>query len=178
MSLISDFRRFPKSIGELPTSYRESISYEEQILWLCNFIEKEILPSIELSKETVEEILKSFEDLKAEVETSISNLEISINQTKVYSDAQNDLLKDYFEQQFRILDLRFDNIPDSLLVWNPTNGMQNDLNKTLNDIYSQTRTGALTASEYDTLDLTATAYDNYELTATEYDTNGKEELAS
>ena len=50
MSLISNFRRFPKSIGELPTSYRESISYEEQILWLCNFIEKEILPSIEIFK--------------------------------------------------------------------------------------------------------------------------------
>lgn len=39
-----NFKRFPKSIGELPTSYRESISYEEQILWLCNFIEKEVLP--------------------------------------------------------------------------------------------------------------------------------------
>lgn len=39
-----NFKCFPKSIGELPTSYRESISYEEQILWLCNFIEKEVLP--------------------------------------------------------------------------------------------------------------------------------------
>lgn len=56
--------------------------------------------------------------------------------------------------------------------------MQNDLNKTLNDIYSQTRTGALTAQEYDTLELTATSYDSEELTATDYDTNGKEELAS
>lgn len=56
--------------------------------------------------------------------------------------------------------------------------MQNSINKTLNDIYSGTRTGALTAQEYDDLDLTATAYDNYQLTATEYDTNGKEALAS
>lgn len=56
--------------------------------------------------------------------------------------------------------------------------MQNDINKTLNDIYSQTRTGALTASEYDALELTATSYDSEELTATDYDTNGKEELAS
>ena len=56
--------------------------------------------------------------------------------------------------------------------------MNDSINKTLNDIYSQTRTGALTASEYDGLDLTANAYDNYELTATDYDTNGKEELAS
>lgn len=120
MSLISNFRHFPKSIGELPTSYRESISYEEQLLWLCNFIEKEILPSIELSQETVEEIKSSFESLQKEVEQSLLDFEVDINQVKVYSDVQNDLLKDLLENQIRILNLRFDNIPDSLLVWNPT----------------------------------------------------------
>lgn len=178
MSLISNFRRFPKSIGELPTSYRESISYEEQLLWLCNFIEKEILPSIDISQETIEEIKSSFESLKTEVETSLADFEVNINQVKVYSDSQNELLRVYLLGLINTLNQRFDNIPDSFLVFNPTNGMQNDLNKTLNDIYSQTRTGALTASEYDALDLTATAYDNYQLTATQYDTNGKEELAS
>lgn len=178
MSLISNFRCFPKSIGEIPTSYKDSISYEEQILWLCNFIEKEILPSIEISQETVEKIEASFKALEKEVEEMMSKVDIDINQVKVYSDAQNDLLKVYLLGLINALDERFDNIPDSFLVFNPTNGMQNDINKTLNDIYSQTRTGALTASEYDALDLTATAYDNYELTATDYDTNGKEELAS
>lgn len=178
MSLISNFRRFPKSIGELPTSYRESISYEEQVLWLCNFIEKEILPSIDISQETIEEIRSSFESLRNEVETSLEDFEININQVKVYSDSQNDLLKVYLLGLINTLNQRFDDIPDSFLVFNPTNGMQNDLNKTLNDIYSQTRTGALTASEYDALDLTATVYDSKQLTATDYDTNGKEELAS
>ena len=105
-------------------------------------------------------------------------MELNINGVKVYSDSQNELLKVYLLGLINTLNQRFDNIPDSFLVFNPTNGMQNDINKTLNDIYSQTRTGALTASEYDALDLTANTYDNYELTATEYDTNGKEELAS
>lgn len=178
MSLISDFRRFPKSIGELPTSYRESISYEEQLLWLCNFIEKEILPSIDISKETIEEITSAIKALKEELDSSVSDLELNINGVKVYSDAQNEILKAIIENQLDILNLRFDNIPDSLLVWNPTNGMQNDLNKTLNDIYSQTRTGALTATEYDSKQLTANGYDSKQLTATQYDTNGKEELAS
>lgn len=120
MNLISDFRRFPKSIGELPTSYRESISYEEQILWLCNFIEKEILPSIDISQETVEELKTSFEALKTELENSVTNLQVDINDVKVYSDVQNELLKDLIENQIRLLNLRFDNIPDTLLVWNPT----------------------------------------------------------
>lgn len=120
MSLISNFKRFPKSIGELPSSYRESISYEEQILWLCNFIEKEILPSIDISQETVEELKSAFEALKTEVEESVTNLQLDINDVKVYSDTQNELLKALIENQIRILNLRFDNIPDSLLVWNPT----------------------------------------------------------
>lgn len=178
MSLYSNFRGFPKSIGEIPTSYKDSISYEEQILWLCNFIEKEILPQIDISQETVAKIEASFEELENEVESKLATFGTNINEVKVYSDAQNELLKVYLLGLINSLDQRFDNIPDSLLVFNPTNGMQNDLNKTLNDIYSQTRTGALTASEYDALELTATSYDNEELTATDYDTNGKEELAS
>ena len=178
MSLISNFRGFPKSIGEIPTSYKDSISYEEQILWLCNFIEKEILPQIDISQETVAKIEASFEELKSEVESQLATFGININEVKVYSDAQNELLKVYLLGLINTLNQRFDNIPDSFLVFNPTNGMQNDINKTLNDIYSQTRTGALTASEYDALELTATSYDSEELTATDYDTNGKEELAS
>lgn len=178
MSLISNFRRFPKSIGELPTSYRESISYEEQILWLCNFIEKEILPSIDISQKTVEELKSAFDSLQKEVEKTFSDFEIDINQVKVYSDVQNELLKDLIENQIRLLNLRFDNIPDTLLVWNPTNGTQDNLNDTLNDIYSQTRVGALTAQEYDNLELTATNYDDRELTATDYDTEGKELLSA
>ena len=178
MSLISNFRCFPKSIGEIPTSYKDSISYEEQILWLCNYIEKEILPSIEISQETVRQIVEAFDALKEDVESKYNGLEIQIDNVKIYSDAQNDLLKAILQQQIRAVDERFDNIPDSFLVFNPTNGMQDSLNKTLNDIYSQTRTGALTASEYDELELSATEYDSKELTATEYDTNGKEELTA
>ena len=93
-------------------------------------------------------------------------MELNINEVKVYSDAQNELLKVYLLGLINTLDQRFDNIPDSFLVFNPTNGMQNDINKTLNDIYSQTRTGALTASEYDNLQLTANGYDSKQLTAT------------
>lgn len=178
MILYSNFRGFPKSIGEIPTSYKDSISYEEQILWLCNFIEKEILPQIDISQETVAKIEASFEELKNEVESQLATFDININQVKVYSDAQNDLLKVYLMDLIRELNIRFDNIPDSFLVFNPTNGMNDSINKTLNDIYSQTRTGALTASEYDALELTATEYDSKDLTATDYDTNGKEELAS
>ena len=66
MSLYSNFKHFPKSIGEIPTSYRDSISYEEQILWLCNFLEKEVLPQLEISQSIVDEIETAFDNLKKE----------------------------------------------------------------------------------------------------------------
>lgn len=178
MSLYSNFKHFPKTIGEIPTSYRESISYEEQILWLCNFLEKEVLPQVEISQSIVEEIETAFANLKNEIENQLDDFELRINEVKVYSDAQNDILKAILEQQIRQLNTRFDNIPATLIVYNPTNGEQDTLQKTLNDIYSGARIGALTASEYDTLQLTASTYDNYQLTASQYDMNGKEELAS
>lgn len=121
MSLISNFRGFPKSIGEIPTSYKDSISYEEQILWLCNFIEKEILPQIDISQETVAKIEASFEALEIEVESKLNEFGININEVKVYSDAQNELLKAYLLGLINTLNQRFDNIPDSFLVFNPTN---------------------------------------------------------
>ena len=178
MSLYSNFKQFPKTIGEIPTSYRESISYEEQILWLCNFLEKEVLPQVEISQSIVDEIESAFDNLKKEIEKQLDDFDSRINDVKVYSDAQNEILKTIIEQQIRQLNLRFDNIPQTLIVYNPTNGMQEPLDKTLNDIYSGARVGALTATEYDSLELTATTYDGYELTASEYDMNGKEELAS
>lgn len=35
------------SIGSIPSSYVDSLSYEEQILWICNFLKTKILPAIE-----------------------------------------------------------------------------------------------------------------------------------
>lgn len=58
-------------------------------------------------------------------------------------------------------------------VYDPTTGMENDLQDTLDNMYGATREEALTASEYDALELTANAYDGYEITAFNYDRYGK-----
>lgn len=133
---------------------------------------------MEISQSIVEEIEQAFDDLQKEVAKQLDDFEIRINDVKVYSDAQNDLLKVLLQQEINDLNLRFDNLPETFIVYNPTNGLREPLQKTLNDIYSGARVGALTAYEYDTLELTASTYDSAELTATEYDLNGKEELAS
>ena len=34
------------SLGNIPSSYRESMSYEEQVLWILNKLEREIIPDV------------------------------------------------------------------------------------------------------------------------------------
>lgn len=64
-----------------------------------------------------------------------------------------------------------------IIVFDPTTGFSSPLQTVIDNLYNASRTDALTATEYDTLDdggpLTATAYDAYMLTAREYDQSGK-----
>lgn len=66
-----------------------------------------------------------------------------------------------------------DIIVGDITLFDPTTGAIEPLQTVINNLYDVSRTGALTASEYDGLDLSATAYDAYDLTAIEYDQNGK-----
>ena len=43
------------TIGNLPTSYALSLSYEEQIWWLCDFLENKVFPAIEENTNITEE---------------------------------------------------------------------------------------------------------------------------
>lgn len=60
-----------------------------------------------------------------------------------------------------------------IMVYDPTSGILNNLQDTLDNMYGATREEAITASEYDALELTATNYDDREITAFNYDRYGK-----
>ena len=53
---IKPFTRFLGTIGELPTSYLISMTYEEQLLWFCNFLEKTVIPTLDNTTEAVIEL--------------------------------------------------------------------------------------------------------------------------
>ena len=69
------------TIGQLPTSYRESMSYEEQVLWICNKLEKEIEPSLNEVIDTLNNLDLNFDEINAEIDTIKAN--ISILQTEL-----------------------------------------------------------------------------------------------
>lgn len=57
------------TIGEIPTSYKISLTYEEQLMWFCKFLEEEVIPVVNNNSQVVQE-LKNF------VENYFDNLDV------------------------------------------------------------------------------------------------------
>ena len=70
------FTRFIYTIGELPTSYLISMTYEEQLIWLCNYLEKTVIPAINNNGEAVEELQSKYIELKNYVDHYFDNLDV------------------------------------------------------------------------------------------------------
>lgn len=56
------------TIGELPTSYKISLTYEEQLMWFCNFLENEVIPVVNNNSTVVQELLNWFDNLDVQDE--------------------------------------------------------------------------------------------------------------
>ena len=53
---ISPFKNFCVTVGNLPTSYLESMSYYEMLCWFCKYLENTINPAINSNAEALEEL--------------------------------------------------------------------------------------------------------------------------
>lgn len=76
MNHLTSLQNFICTIGNLPTSYALSLSYEEQVWWLCNFLETKIFPAIENNTEITEETQKAFLELQQYVTDYFNNLDV------------------------------------------------------------------------------------------------------
>lgn len=63
------FTKFIYTIGELPTSYLVSMTYEEQLIWLCNYLTNTVIPTINNNAEAVKEV----QDLVTQLQNYINN---------------------------------------------------------------------------------------------------------
>ena len=70
------FTRFCMSIGAVPSSYLASLSYEEQLLWFCSYLEKTVIPAVNNNAEAVEELQTLYTQLKTYVDTYFDNLDV------------------------------------------------------------------------------------------------------
>lgn len=182
---LKPLKHFCMTIGELPSSYVETMSYYEMILWFVNYIKTQVIPVINNNAEILEELKKIVDDIDVnfdELQREIDELDESIHQELLTLKAQLEYtiilnvntLNGRIDNEVATLNDRIDDIAlEDVNVLNPTNGLIENVQKVIDDIWNGQRTYALTCLEYDLLELTASVYDNRELTAYEFDTNGK-----
>lgn len=78
-------------------------------------------------------------------------------------------------EKINALSIRVDNITKEFpLVYNPTQGRQNDLQKTINDLYLYLRVHGITCFAFDSLKMTVEEFDSLKILARNFDIQGSE----
>ena len=70
------FIKFCYTVGMIPTSYKVSMSYQEQLEWLCNFLENTVIPTVNNNGQAVEELQALYVQLKEYVDNYFENLDV------------------------------------------------------------------------------------------------------
>lgn len=76
---VRPFRRFCTTImtiGSLPSSYQEAMSYQEMLLWLCDFIENKVIPAFDNNANAIKELQNLYVELKSYVDNYFNNLDV------------------------------------------------------------------------------------------------------
>ena len=117
---LNPFGRLCVTLGMLPSSYKESLTYEEQLLWMFNYIEKTLIPTINNNGEAVEELQALYLELKSYVDSYFENLNVQqeIN-NKLDQMAENGQLTDIIAQYLGLA---------GVLAYNTVNDMKNATN--------------------------------------------------
>ena len=93
------FRKLVMTIGELPTSFIESMTYYELLAWFTNYLETVIIPTVNNNGEAVEELQQKYIELKANTEQEIDDFENKM--TTAFN-----TLKDFVDNYFDNLDVQ------------------------------------------------------------------------
>ena len=73
---LKPFTRFIYTIGELPSSYLMSMTYEEQLIWLCNYLTTTVIPTINNNAEAVREVQNLVLELQTYINNYFDNLDV------------------------------------------------------------------------------------------------------
>ena len=70
------FTKFCMSIGMVPSSYTSALTYEEQLLWFCSYLEKNVIPAVNNNAEALQEVQNLMVQLQDYVNNYFDNLDV------------------------------------------------------------------------------------------------------
>ena len=181
------------NIGMIPLSYLESLSYEEQILWLQKNL-NDVIELVNKLQEELDNIDINFDEIQREinlineelvtVNTNIQNLDnTKADKTEVQSQltalelqlrtliTENyNTLKEYVDENDAYLQYQIDHFDiGNITLLDPTTGLQSSIQTVVDNIYDVSRSDGISAGEFDSLELTASEFDAKEITAFNFD---------
>ena len=76
INTLPNFKRFCMTIGELPTSYLETMTYYEMLVWFTEYMKNTIIPTINNNGLAVQELQDKYIELKNFVDNYFDNLDV------------------------------------------------------------------------------------------------------
>ena len=73
---VSPLKKICMTIGELPSSYLETMSYYEMLVWFTEFLRNQVIPTVNNNAEAVQELQSLYEELRTYVNNYFDNLDI------------------------------------------------------------------------------------------------------
>lgn len=73
---VHPLKKICMTIGELPTSYLETMTYYEMLIWFTNFLRDNIIPTVNNNAEAVKELQNLFIELQTYVNNYFDNLDV------------------------------------------------------------------------------------------------------
>lgn len=107
------FKRLIMTLGELPTSYLESMTYAELLMWFCNFLQEKVLPTIDNNADALQDVITYLEnlDLQDEVDHKLDEM--------AEAGTLQEIIADYLNSKAVF---GFDTVADMKLATNLING--------------------------------------------------------
>lgn len=76
VEILPPFKNFFATVGNIPSSYQESMTYYEMLQWFCNYLENTVIPTLNNNGQSVIELQNLFTQLHDYVEKYFNDLDV------------------------------------------------------------------------------------------------------
>ena len=113
-TILPPFKKMCVTIGNLPTSFMESMSYYEALCWLYDYFEKTLLPAINTNSAAITELQTAFTTLKSYIDDYFENLDVQEEIDKKLDEMAGDgslanLIKNYVDPIYQAYETEINN---------------------------------------------------------------------